>query len=205
MTEQAAVTVHRNESNHHYEAELDGKVVGLSGTEPGRGRWSCIHTETVPEYEGQRHRWGFGPGRARRHPGSWREGRGALPVHQVVRREAPRVPGLWSFQTTDRSGPRARGGFVGGAGAGWGPWGSRTAGAVLSRFGPATRAWFEAAFAEPTAGPGGRVGGDQRGPQRAGGRADRLRQDPGRVPVGAGPARRRARCRSRRSGAGCST
>ena len=53
MTEQAAVTVHRNESNHHYEAELDGKVVGFVRYRHRPGHVILIHTETDPEYEGR--------------------------------------------------------------------------------------------------------------------------------------------------------
>jgi uncharacterized protein len=61
MTEQAAVIVHRNESNHHYEAELDGKVVGFVRYRTRPGRVVLIHTETDPEYEGR----GFGGALAR--------------------------------------------------------------------------------------------------------------------------------------------
>ena len=53
MTEQAAVTVHRNESNHHFEAELDGKVVGFVRYRTRPGQVVLIHTETLPEYEGR--------------------------------------------------------------------------------------------------------------------------------------------------------
>jgi len=53
MTEQAAVTVHRNESNHHFEAELDGKVVGFVRYRTRPGQVVLIHTETFPEYEGR--------------------------------------------------------------------------------------------------------------------------------------------------------
>ena len=53
MTEQAAVTVHRNESNHHYEAELDGKVVGFVRYRTRPGQVVLIHTETELEYEGR--------------------------------------------------------------------------------------------------------------------------------------------------------
>ncbi len=54
--------------------------------------------------------------------------------------------------------------------------------------------------------PGGRLGGRAGGPARARRRADRLRQDAGRVPVGARPAGRRAAAgRRRRTAAGCCT
>ncbi len=56
MTEQAAVTVHRNESNHHFEADLDGKVVAFIRYRTRPGQVVLIHTETFPEYEGR----GFG-------------------------------------------------------------------------------------------------------------------------------------------------
>ncbi len=53
MTEQAEVTVHRNESNHHFEATLDGEVVGFVRYRNGQGQVVLIHTETFPEYEGR--------------------------------------------------------------------------------------------------------------------------------------------------------
>jgi len=52
MTEQSAVVVHRNESNHHYEAELDGTVVGFVRYRNRPGQVVLIHTETDPAYEG---------------------------------------------------------------------------------------------------------------------------------------------------------
>ena len=73
---------------------------------------------------------------------------------------------------------------------------------ALERFGPATREWFAAAFAAPTAAQAGAWAGDQRRAARPGGRADRLRQDPGGVlcgrstgwpPPAAGRARHRCR------------
>ena len=52
MTEQAAVAIHRNESNHRYEAELDGAVVGFVRYRHRPGQVVLIHTETDPAYEG---------------------------------------------------------------------------------------------------------------------------------------------------------
>ena len=62
-------------------------------------------------------------------------------------------------------------------------------------FSEATRAWFSAAFAEPTLGAGGGVAGDRQRRAHAGHRADRLGQDAGGVPVGDRQAGRRARPR----------
>jgi predicted GNAT family acetyltransferase len=53
MTEQAAVAVHRNESTHRFEAELDGTVVGYVRYRTRPGQVVLIHTETFPEYEGR--------------------------------------------------------------------------------------------------------------------------------------------------------
>ena len=58
----------------------------------------------------------------------------------------------------------------------------------LDGFSPATRAWFDGAFAEPTPAQVGRVAGDRQGRGHAGRRADRFGQDAGRVPVGDRPA-----------------
>jgi uncharacterized protein len=53
MSEQAAVSVHRNDENHHYEAMLDGKVAGFVRFRERAGRVILIHTETDPAYEGR--------------------------------------------------------------------------------------------------------------------------------------------------------
>ena len=55
---------------------------------------------------------------------------------------------------------------------------------ALTAFSEPTRAWFQAAFAEPTAGPGRRVGRDRRRAARARGRADRVRARPCRRSCG---------------------
>ena len=47
------VAVHRNDENHHYEATLDGKVVGFVRFRHRPGQILLIHTETDPEYEGR--------------------------------------------------------------------------------------------------------------------------------------------------------
>ena len=59
---------------------------------------------------------------------------------------------------------------------------------VLDAFSPATRAWFEGAFAAATPAQVGAWEAIRAGRPRLGGGADRLRQDAGRLPVGAGPA-----------------
>ena len=64
---------------------------------------------------------------------------------------------------------------------------------VLEQFGVATREWFNAAFAAPTAAQAGAWRAIGNRAQRPRGRADRLRQDAGRVPVVARPAVPRAR------------
>ena len=45
--------VHRNDENHHYEATLDGKVVGFVRFRHLPGQVILIHTETDAAYEGQ--------------------------------------------------------------------------------------------------------------------------------------------------------
>ncbi len=60
------------------------------------------------------------------------------------------------------------------------------------RFSPATRTWFDGAFEQADRGPGRRLGGDRPRRPHAGGRADRVGQDAGRVPLVAGPAGRHA-------------
>jgi predicted GNAT family acetyltransferase len=47
------VDVHRNDENHHYEATLDGKVVGFVRFRHRPGQIVLIHTETDPAYEGR--------------------------------------------------------------------------------------------------------------------------------------------------------
>jgi uncharacterized protein len=47
------VEVHRNDENHHYEATLDGKVVGFVRFRRGSGQVILIHTETEDAYEGR--------------------------------------------------------------------------------------------------------------------------------------------------------
>ena len=76
----------------------------------------------------------------------------------------------------------------------------------LPGFSEPTRAWFAAAFARPTPAQVGAWARDRRGPARAGGRADRLRQDAVGVPVVARPAGRdRAGPDEEASAAGSST
>ena len=53
MSEQAAVTVHRDDENHHYEAVLDGKVAGFVQFRERAGRVILIHTETDPAFDGR--------------------------------------------------------------------------------------------------------------------------------------------------------
>ena len=53
MSEQAAVTVHRNDENHHYEATLDGQVAGFVQFRERADRVILIHTETDPAFEGR--------------------------------------------------------------------------------------------------------------------------------------------------------
>jgi uncharacterized protein len=53
MGDETAVTVHRNDENHHYEAMLDGKVAGFVQFRQRPGRVILIHTETDPGYEGR--------------------------------------------------------------------------------------------------------------------------------------------------------
>ena len=47
------VEVHRNDENHHYEATLDGKVVGFVRFRHRPGQVILIHTETEDAYEGR--------------------------------------------------------------------------------------------------------------------------------------------------------
>lgn len=53
MSNEAAVTVHRNDENHRYEAMLDGQVAGFVQFRERAGRVILIHTETDPAYEGR--------------------------------------------------------------------------------------------------------------------------------------------------------
>ena len=53
MSEQAAVSVHRNDDNHRYEATLDGKVAGFVQFRERAGRVILIHTETETADEGR--------------------------------------------------------------------------------------------------------------------------------------------------------
>jgi len=53
MSDGPTVTVHRNEENHHYEATLDGAVVGYIRYRHRPGQTVLIHTETDHAYEGQ--------------------------------------------------------------------------------------------------------------------------------------------------------
>jgi uncharacterized protein len=53
VSDTAAVEVHRNDENHHYEATLDGKVVGHVAFRIRPGGVVLIHTETDPAYEGR--------------------------------------------------------------------------------------------------------------------------------------------------------
>ena len=73
---------------------------------------------------------------------------------------------------------------------------------ALQGFSPATRDWFAGAFAAPTAAQEGAWAAAAGRQARAGRRPHRVRQDPGRVPVGARPAGVRAR-RPRRRSTGC--
>jgi uncharacterized protein len=53
MSDKAAVAVHRNDENDHYEAMLDGKIVGHVKFRTRPGQVVLIHTETDPAYEGR--------------------------------------------------------------------------------------------------------------------------------------------------------
>ncbi len=53
MTEQAAVTVRRDDSHHRYEAVLDGTIVGTIQFRTRPGRVILVHTETDAAYGGR--------------------------------------------------------------------------------------------------------------------------------------------------------
>ena len=53
MSDEGAVTVHRNDETHRYEAMLDGKVAGFVQFRERAGRVILIHTETDPAFEGR--------------------------------------------------------------------------------------------------------------------------------------------------------
>jgi predicted GNAT family acetyltransferase len=52
-TEQTAVTVHRNDATHRYEAHLDGTLAGYLDFRERDGEITLIHTETLDGYEGR--------------------------------------------------------------------------------------------------------------------------------------------------------
>ena len=53
MSEQAAVTVSRDDGNHRYTAALDGQAAGFIQFRERAGRVILIHTETDPAFEGR--------------------------------------------------------------------------------------------------------------------------------------------------------
>ena len=53
MTEQASVTVRRNEPLHRFEAELDGTIVGTIQYRVRPGTVILVHTETDAAYGGR--------------------------------------------------------------------------------------------------------------------------------------------------------
>lgn len=52
MTTDETVTVHRNDSSHRYEADLDGTLAGFLRYREREGEITLIHTETLSEFEG---------------------------------------------------------------------------------------------------------------------------------------------------------
>ena len=90
----AEVQTSKNESENRYEAWVDGELAGAAYYELDEKRIVFTHTEVEDRFEGH----GVGSALARVRPGR-RTRRGhppggaAVPVHQGLDRQAPRLPG----------------------------------------------------------------------------------------------------------------